>query len=73
MHHASVGGHRDAVKALLRLGADLHAKDSVRWAECDAWIGVQNSWNFCLSVKSSILMFAHGIGRVVLPHYTGLF
>ncbi len=35
LHYASKEGHKATIEALIAVGSDVHAKDSVRWAECD--------------------------------------
>ena len=35
LHYASKEGHKAAIEALIAVGSDVHAKDSVSWAECD--------------------------------------
>ena len=57
--YASKEGHKDAIEALIALGADIHAKDKVRCSECDALRGVEIIGSFCSSVKVSIHLFAH--------------
>ena len=60
LHYASKEGHKAAIEALIAVGSDVHAKYSVRWAECDTLF--ERSGNILE------LMFLRKIFQFTYPH-----